>query len=198
MFYASFRTSDKVCWTWKAFPRPHTINPTRTCKLIIYPSGLLLVDNNLRDRLGLVARTSHVQLTEGSDLFKWRLTKSGLFTVRSLYHHLIDTNPPFQHRKIWKMRIPLKIKIFLWFLQRGLSSLKTIGLGKIGKVARNVSVVTGMRISNTYSFTAPLLKRFGESSSSLQIWTNLDLLAICLVLGLIINLIIWKVWSGWA
>jgi hypothetical protein len=127
------------------------------------------VDNNLRDWLGLVARISHVQLTEGSDLFKWRLTKSGLFTARSLYHHLIDTNPPFQHRKIWKMRIPLKIKIFLWFLQRGLSSLKTIWLGKIGKVARNVSVVTGMRISNTYSFTAPLLKRFGESSSSLQI-----------------------------
>jgi hypothetical protein len=72
-----------------------------------------LVDNNLRDWLGLVARISHVQLTEGSDLLKWSLTKSGLFTVRSLYHHLIDTNPPFEHRKIWKMRIPLKIKIFL-------------------------------------------------------------------------------------
>jgi hypothetical protein len=78
-----------------------------------------LVDNNLRDCLALVARISHVQLTEGSDLLKWSLTKSGLFTVRSLYHHLIDTNPPFQHWKIWKMRIPLKIRIFLWFLQRG-------------------------------------------------------------------------------
>jgi hypothetical protein len=77
------------------------------------------VDNNLKDWLGLVARISHVQLTEGSNFFKWGLTKSGLFTVRSLYHHLIDTNPPFQHQKIWKMRIPLKIKIFLWFEQRG-------------------------------------------------------------------------------
>jgi hypothetical protein len=77
------------------------------------------VDNNIRDWLGLVAQILHVQLTEGSDLFKWSLNKSGLFTVRSLYHHLIDTNPPFQHQKIRKMRIPLKIKIFLWFLQRG-------------------------------------------------------------------------------
>jgi hypothetical protein len=128
-----------------------------------------LVDNNIRDWLVLVARISHVQLTEGSVLFKWSLTKSGLFTVRSLYQHLIDANPPFQHRKIWKMRIPLKIKIFLWFLQRGVVLTKAIWLGKIGKVARNVSVVTGMRISNTYSFTAPLLKRFDESSSSLQI-----------------------------
>jgi hypothetical protein len=77
------------------------------------------VDNNLRDWLRLVARISYVQLTEGSDLLKWSLTKSGLFTVRSLYHHIIDTNAPFQHRKIWMMSIPLKIKIFLWFLQRG-------------------------------------------------------------------------------
>jgi hypothetical protein len=59
-----------------------------------------LVDNNLRDWLALVARISHMQLTEGSDLLKWSLTKSSLFTVRSLYHHLIDTNLPFQHRKI--------------------------------------------------------------------------------------------------
>jgi hypothetical protein len=79
-----------------------------------------LVDNNLREWLGLVAHISQVQLTEGSNFLKWNLTKSGLFTVRSLYDHLIDTHPPLRHRKIWKMRIPLKIKIFFWFLQRGL------------------------------------------------------------------------------
>jgi hypothetical protein len=78
-----------------------------------------LVDNKLREWLNLVARISHVQLVEGSDYFKWSLTKSGLYTVRSLYRHLIDTHPPFRHGRIWKMKIPLKIKIFLWFLQRG-------------------------------------------------------------------------------
>jgi hypothetical protein len=98
-----------------------------------------------------------VQLTEGSDFFKWGLTKSGLFTVRSLYHHLIDTNPPFQHRKIWKVRIPLKIKIFLWFVQKGVVLTKD----NMARKAKNVLVVTGMRISNTYSLTAPLLKQFG-------------------------------------
>jgi len=53
-------------------------------------------------------------------LKKQRLTraKPGLFSVRSLYLHLIDTKPPFVHRKLWKIKIPLKIKIFLWFLQR--------------------------------------------------------------------------------
>jgi hypothetical protein len=68
-----------------------------------------LVDNKLREWINLVARISHVQLVEGSHHFKWSLTKSGLFTIRSLYPHLIDTQPPFRHGKIWKMRIPLKI-----------------------------------------------------------------------------------------
>jgi len=68
--------------------------------------------------LNLVAQVSNVVLVDGKDYFKWLLTKSGLFSVRSMYLDAIDTNPPFQHRRIWKWKIPLKIKIFLWFLQR--------------------------------------------------------------------------------
>jgi hypothetical protein len=71
-----------------------------------------LVDNNLRQWLHLVARVSNVVLVDGNDHFKWLLTKSGLFTVRSMYLHTIDTHPPFQHNKIWKWRLPLRIKFF--------------------------------------------------------------------------------------
>jgi hypothetical protein len=39
--------------------------------------------------------------------------------MRSMYLDAIDTHPPFQHRKIWKWKIPLNIRIFLWFLQKG-------------------------------------------------------------------------------
>jgi hypothetical protein len=78
-----------------------------------------LVDNKLVQWFHLVAQISHVQLVQGSDHFKWSLTKSGLFTVHSMYQHLIDSRTPFLHKRIWKIRIPLKIKIFLWFLQRG-------------------------------------------------------------------------------
>jgi hypothetical protein len=77
------------------------------------------VGNNLILWLHLVARVSNVVLVDDNDYFKWRLTKSGCFTVRSLFLHDIDTHPPFQHRKIWKWKIPLKIKIFLWLLQKG-------------------------------------------------------------------------------
>ena len=79
------------------------------------------MDNKLAEWLSLVARISNVELVEGSDYFRWGLTDSGLFSVRSMYLYLIDTQIPFRHKKIWKIKIPLKIKIFLWFLQRGSS-----------------------------------------------------------------------------
>jgi hypothetical protein len=78
-----------------------------------------LVNNNISQWLYLVARVSNVVLVDGKYYFKWLLTKSGFFMVRSMYLDGIDTNPPFQHRKIWKWKVPLKIKIFLWFLQKG-------------------------------------------------------------------------------
>jgi hypothetical protein len=78
-----------------------------------------LVDNNIRQWLHLVPRVSNVVLVDGKYYFKWQLTKNGFFTVRSMYLDALDTHPPFQHRKIWKWKLPLKIKIFLWFLQKG-------------------------------------------------------------------------------
>ena len=53
-------------------------------------------------------------------MFRWNLTNSESFTVRSFYLHLLDSQPPFRHKMIWKLKIPLKIKIFLWFLERGI------------------------------------------------------------------------------
>jgi hypothetical protein len=48
------------------------------------------------------------------------LTKSGSFRVRSLYLHLLVKQPPFRHKMIWKLKISLNIKIFLWYLRRGI------------------------------------------------------------------------------
>jgi hypothetical protein len=71
-----------------------------------------LVDNNLSQWLYLVARVTNVVLVDGKDYFKWLLTISGFFTVRSMYLDGIDTHSPFQYMKIWKWKVPLKIKIF--------------------------------------------------------------------------------------
>jgi hypothetical protein len=78
-----------------------------------------LVDNKLLEWQNLVAQCAHVNLVDEPDNFKWNMTTSRSYTVRSLYLHLIDRNPPFRHKSIWKLKIPLKIKIFLWYLQKG-------------------------------------------------------------------------------
>ena len=78
-----------------------------------------LVDNKLLKWHNLVAQITQVELVNGSDTFRWNLTTSGSYLVRSWYSHLINTHPPFRHKMIWKLKIPLKIKIFLWYLQRG-------------------------------------------------------------------------------
>lgn len=71
------------------------------------------MDNKLVEWQSLVAQIAHVQLVDGSDTFRWNLTNSGSFTVRSLYLHLLDRQSFFRHKMICKLKIPLKIKIFL-------------------------------------------------------------------------------------
>ena len=78
-----------------------------------------LVDNKLVEWFNLVAQIAHIDLVDGLDNFRWNLTKSGLFIVRTFYLYFIDRHPPFTHKLIWKLKVPLKIKIFFWFLRRG-------------------------------------------------------------------------------
>ena len=111
---------DKYPSLYKVVRNPHatvaSVKATRPLNLYFRRA---LVDNKLVQWQNLVAQIAHVQLVSGSDTFRWNLTKSGSFTVRSLYLHCLDRQPPFRHKLIWKLKIPLKIKIFLWFLQRG-------------------------------------------------------------------------------
>ncbi|WVZ54946.1 hypothetical protein U9M48_005671 [Paspalum notatum var. saurae] len=65
----------------------------------------------------LVARLLNVDFEEGNDVFKWHLHKSGNFSVRSMYMHFINTGIRVS-MEIWRTRLPLKIKIFLWYLKK--------------------------------------------------------------------------------
>ena len=68
----------------------------------------------------LLQRLFAVQLSQGSDLFRWNLHGNGQFSVESMYRALIQSDVPVDiNKKIWKMKIPLKNKIFAWYLRRG-------------------------------------------------------------------------------
>jgi len=57
-----------------------------------------------------------VKLTNRRDPFVWRLHQNGSFTVKSMYRALLGL--PYNNI-IWKLKLPLKIKVFLWYLYKG-------------------------------------------------------------------------------
>ena len=67
----------------------------------------------------LVSRPATVVISQERDEFKWKLDQTGVFSVKSHYLGLINQNIPNLNKRIWKLKAPLKIKIFLWYLRRG-------------------------------------------------------------------------------
>lgn len=68
----------------------------------------------------LLSRLDSINLTQGRDVFHWNLTTSGSFTVDFMYRALTHSGVPVSNNKnIWKSKIPLKVKIFMWYLRRG-------------------------------------------------------------------------------
>jgi hypothetical protein len=54
-------------------------------------------------------------ITEGQDEFHWNLQSNEKFYVSLLYNVIIQLKIPVdKNKKIWKTKIPLKIKIFGW------------------------------------------------------------------------------------
>jgi hypothetical protein len=80
--------------------------------------------DNVQAWHNLVAKIAYVQLNDGAkDKFRWGLNQNGIFKVRSMYHAMIIGNI-WDNRLLWKLKLPLKIKIFLWYLKKGVTLTK--------------------------------------------------------------------------
>ncbi|WVZ69828.1 LOW QUALITY PROTEIN: hypothetical protein U9M48_018555 [Paspalum notatum var. saurae] len=66
----------------------------------------------------LVGWVMSLELREGRDVFKWDLNKTGLFSVKSMYKSLLNNGIKVS-QVIWQTNIPLKTKIFMWYVKRG-------------------------------------------------------------------------------
>jgi hypothetical protein len=68
----------------------------------------------------LLHRLDSVYLTHGFDVFRWNITGSGTFSVTSMYSALNQPDLPIDNNlNFLKMKIPLKAKVFVWYLRRG-------------------------------------------------------------------------------
>ena len=59
-----------------------------------------------------------VNLSDESDSIHWILTMNGIFSVKSMYMDVIDFGPILKSIHIWKIKVPLRIKVFMWFVHK--------------------------------------------------------------------------------
>jgi len=91
-----------------------------------------LANANMNSWYGLAPKLSRSILHQGWSIYQtfWKdfvsveLTKSGFFKVRSIYRTMIKQGVQPEENPLWKLKVPLKIKIFLWYLIKGVTLTK--------------------------------------------------------------------------
>uniref|UniRef100_I1QFN6 Reverse transcriptase zinc-binding domain-containing protein n=1 Tax=Oryza glaberrima TaxID=4538 RepID=I1QFN6_ORYGL len=66
----------------------------------------------------LILRLANITLSNEKDDFVWSLHKNGQFSVKSMYAAIMNCNVRIKKRILWDLEIPLKIKVFMWFLHK--------------------------------------------------------------------------------
>lgn len=66
----------------------------------------------------LRSKIMNLQLSESPDKITWSWAKNDTFSVKSTYEYLTKAETGDPYTRIWKSKIPYKIKIFLWLLER--------------------------------------------------------------------------------
>ena len=61
----------------------------------------------------LVEKLMSVNLSDEPDTLRWKITQSGMFLVKSYYAELMNDNTRYLRKYLWKLKVPLKIWIFL-------------------------------------------------------------------------------------
>jgi len=82
-----------------------------------------LVGRNLDNWRRILASLQHLNLMQERDVFIWGLKSLGIFTVKSMYDALIN-NGERVSQDIWQTKLPMKIKIFMWYLKWGVTLTK--------------------------------------------------------------------------
>ena len=74
------------------------------------------MDVNLQAWHDVVAMVADVQLTNYRDRFVWGQYQNGLFSIKSIYKALLGADAISYNTLIQKLKLPLKIKVFMWYL----------------------------------------------------------------------------------
>ena len=115
-------------------------------------------------RLGwdkILRDAANFQLVPEKDLIQWKFGNNGHFSVKSFYKTLTISDADPYHMKIWKRKIPAKIKIFLWLIMNNAILTKDNMITRRWLEAPLAISVIGMKLFLIFFFNAVLQKLFG-------------------------------------
>jgi len=69
--------------------------------------------------LGVVERAYSFNFSSQKDIVTWKWNSKKAFTTKSVYNQLSSGSESNRFNHIWKSKIPYKIKIFTWLLEKG-------------------------------------------------------------------------------
>lgn len=81
------------------------------------PFRRALVGDNLNACYKLVCKVVLFNLSNSPDIFRLEANGKRVFPMSSMYKALMYRNVVPRKSIIWKLRIPLRIKIFLWYIK---------------------------------------------------------------------------------
>jgi hypothetical protein len=67
-----------------------------------------------------------MNLINEPDKFSWHLTTSGVYSVKFVYADYMNAHTRFLRKYGWNLKVTLKIKIFMWFLNKKNNSNKRL------------------------------------------------------------------------
>ncbi|WVZ96489.1 hypothetical protein U9M48_042121 [Paspalum notatum var. saurae] len=100
-----------------------------------------------------IVRKKHATVAEG-------LQKHSSFSVKSMYLHLVNTGVKVT-QEIWQMKIPLKFKVFMYYLKQGVILTKYNLLRRIGVRIRLVVSVARLKPFITFSLSVSMPNSYG-------------------------------------
>jgi mannosylglycoprotein endo-beta-mannosidase len=112
-------------------------------------------------------------LSQEPDRVSLKLTKSGIFSVKLLYTYLMARRVLFPYKMIWRLKVPLKIKAFIWLIVKN-RILTKINLAKKGwKGSVLCEFCGGNEDMNHLFFECPMAKyNWNVASCALGIGTK--------------------------
>jgi hypothetical protein len=85
-------------------------------------ADLIIQETKLREKM------SNIVLVPEDDIHVWDWNKNGLFSVKSVYKDISSAGIDRSFKHLWKAKIPLKIKVWLWLIWHNAIASKDIML----------------------------------------------------------------------